>query len=147
MKRNFLGLAAVASVLLLGLMVLPTAQAADVGVSIAISQPGVFGRVDIGRFPQPQVILPQPVIITPPRAVVVRPEPVYLWVPLDHRKNWAVHCREYHACGVPVYFVRHDWYDQHVRKAEGRREERDERHDRHDDHDRGKGYGKGRDRD
>jgi len=63
------------------------------------------------------VILPQPVIIAPPRAVVVRPEPVYLWVPPGHRKNWAAHCREYNACGVPVYFVRHDWYDQHVRRA------------------------------
>ena len=43
----------------------PMAQAADVGVSIGISQPGVYGRIDIGRFPQPQVIMEQPVIIRP----------------------------------------------------------------------------------
>jgi hypothetical protein len=141
MKRTFLTAAAIATAVL-GIATSPAAQAADVGVSISISQPGVYGRVDIGRFPQPQVILPQPVIIAPPRGVVVRPEPVYLWVPLNHRRNWAEHCREYNACGVPVYFVRHDWYDKHVRRAEVRRDERDERHD---DHDRGKG--KGRDRD
>lgn len=96
------------------LAVAPVARAADVGVSIAISQPGVYGRIDIGRFPQPAVIVPQPVIIAPqPVRVVV--QPVYMWVPYGHRKHWDKHCREYNACGVPVYFVRHDWYEQNVR--------------------------------
>ena len=36
----------------------PAAQAADVGVSIGFSQPGVYGRVDIGRYPQPVLIAP-----------------------------------------------------------------------------------------
>lgn len=96
------------------------AHAADVGVSIAISQPGVYGRIDIGRFPQPAVILPQPVIIAlQPAAVAV--QPVYMWVPKGHRKDWSHHCRHYNACGVPVYFVRHDWYEQNVlRRNEGK---------------------------
>ena len=53
-----------------------SAQAADVGVSVQVSQPGVYGRIDIGRFPQPQVVVQQPVIIAappPPRAVVGAP--------------------------------------------------------------------------
>ena len=90
------------------------AQATDVGVSIGISQPGVYGRIDIGRFPQPAVIVPQPVLVQPAPVVVAPPEPVYLWVPPGHRKNWGKHCHEYHACGVPVYFVRHDWSQNHV---------------------------------
>lgn len=98
------------------LMASPAVRATDVGVSIAISQPGVYGRVDIGRFPQPAVIVPQPVIIAP-QPVVVAPQPVYMWVPKGHRKDWSKHCRHYNACGVPVYFVRHDWYDQNVRHA------------------------------
>ena len=71
------------------------AQAAniDVGVSIGISQPGVYGRIDIGRFPQPQLVYAQPVIVAPPRIVVVQPQPVYMWVPPGHRKNWRKHCR------------------------------------------------------
>ncbi len=89
-----------------------TAQAADVGVSVSISQPGVYGRVDIGRFPQPSVFVQQPVIVQ--RVVQVR-EPVYMWVPPGHRKNWSGHCAQYRACGSPVYFVRDDWYDQKVR--------------------------------
>jgi hypothetical protein len=93
------------------------AHAADVGVSIGISQPGVYGRIDIGRFPQPVVVMPQPVIITQP-AVAVRPQPAYLWVPPGHRKNWRKHCHRYDACGVPVYFVEDRWYEQHV--MEGR---------------------------
>ncbi len=130
---------------------LPAAQAADVGVSVWISQPGVYGRIDIGRFPQPQVVLPQPVIITRPVVVApAPPQPVYMWVPPGHRKDWRKHCGKYNACGVPVYFVRDEWYEGHVEK-------RDKWHDksRHgkgpgkgrDDDDRGRGHGKGKDKD
>ena len=62
MKRTSLSIAATAAALWFGIATMPAAQAADVEVSISISQPGVYGRVDIGRFPQPRVILPQPVI-------------------------------------------------------------------------------------
>ena len=64
------------------------AFAADVGVSVEISQPGVYGRVDIGRFPQPQVIVPQPVLVGRPVVVAQPVQPVYMWVPPGHRKNW-----------------------------------------------------------
>jgi len=128
-------------------------QAADVGVSVSISQPGVYGRIDIGRFPQPVVVAPQPVIIG--RPVVVQPEPVYLWVPPGHRKHWGKHCGRYNACGVPVYFVEDRWYNQHVMAGVERRQDRrqdrreDRREDRRDDwrEDRGHGHGHGKGRD
>lgn len=93
-----------------------SASATDVGVSVQISQPGVYGRIDLGRFPQPAVIATQPVVIAPTRVVVAQPvqQPVYMWVPPGHRKHWSKHCHEYGACGVPVYFVRDEWYEQHV---------------------------------
>lgn len=122
-----------------GLALAAPAFATDVGVSVHISQPGAYGRVDIGRFPQPQVILAQPIFVQPPTVVVQRPDPVYLWVPPGHRKNWKKHCRNYGACGVPVYFVRDDWYDSHVRRADLREDRRDDRRgDRYDDHGHGK---------
>jgi len=93
------------------------AVAADVGVSISVSEPGLYGRVDIGRFPQPQVVVAQPVIVQRPTVVVAQPQPVYLWVPPGHRKNWSKHCHEYSACAAPVYFVQDGWYDQHVMPA------------------------------
>jgi len=66
--------------------------------------------------------------------VVMQPEPVYMWVPPGHRKNWRKHCGQYHACGVPVYFVQDQWYDQNVRKHG---------HDRDgDDHGHGRGHDK-----
>lgn len=121
-----------------GVLLAASSWATDVGVSVQISQPGVYGRVDIGRFPQPQVIVQQPVLVAPQPVVVARPvQPVYMWVPPGHRKDWRRHCHAYNACGVPVYFVRHDWYGQHVRVADNRR------HDRDDDRDRGRGHGKG----
>ncbi len=119
------------------LTVARAAYAADVGITVEISQPGVYGRIDIGRFPQPAIILPKPVIIAPPPHVVV--QPIYMWVPYGHRKNWAKYCHRYNACGYPVYFVRHDWYKQHVRHGDDRRGRDD------DDWGRGKGKGKGRD--
>ena len=116
------------------------AHAADVGVSVQISQPGVYGRIDIGRFPQPQVIVTQPVVIAPPPVVVAQPgQPVYMWVPQGHRKHWSKHCHEYNACGVPVYFVRHDWYRDHVMVAGNGQGD----HDNHKG--KGKGHGKGHD--
>jgi hypothetical protein len=134
---------------LLALVVLVLAApafAADVGVSVSISQPGVYGRVDIGRFPQPQVVVQQPVIIQrpvvvhhpQPQVVVVQPEPVYMWVPPGHRKNWRKHCRQYNACGVPVYFVQDQWYDQNVRHGHDRDRGRDDKP--------GRGHGRGHDK-
>ncbi len=143
-STRFLTLTVLSAAALLG-----PVQAADVGVSISVSQPGVYGRIDIGRFPQPQVVMPQPVIIQPPpppRGVVGAPppavaQPVYLWVPPGHRKDWKKHCRAYKACGVPVYFVDDGWYDRHVHPKKGKK---DKGHG--DDHP-GKGHGKGRDKD
>lgn len=115
------------------------AHAADVGVSVSISQPGVYGRVDIGRFPQPQVVVAQPVTIY--RPVVVQPavQPVYMWVPPGHRKNWRKHCGQYGACGVPVYFVQDRWYGEHVQQH---RHDQDDRDDRRDDKHKYKGKDK-----
>ena len=106
----------------------PTFAQTNVGVSIGIQQPGVYGRIDIGAFPQPRIVYPQPVVVvqTP---IAVHQQPVYLYVPPGHQKNWSKHCGRYNACGQPVYFVREDW----VR-------ERYEEHHRHG-HDRGHGHG------
>ena len=130
------------------------ASAADVGVSVHISQPGVYGRIDVGRFPQPQVVVAQPVIIT--RPVVVHqpyqpayqpPQPIYMWVPPGHRQNWRRHCGQYGACGVPVYFVQDQWYGEHVRghgKDGGKDHGKDKHKDKDKDKDKDRGHGKGK---
>lgn len=81
--------------------------AADVGASIRIGQPGFYGRLDIGDFPQPQVIYRQPVMVE--RVAADRP-PIYLRVSPGHARNWRKHCHEYNACGERVLFVRDSWY-------------------------------------
>ncbi|NCN96598.1 MAG: hypothetical protein GW928_03850 [Rhodoferax sp.] len=85
------------------------ANAADVGVSVNISQPGFYGRIDIGRVPAPMVIYPRPVIIEQ-HPVTLQREPIYLRVPPGHEKRWDKYCRRYNACGQPVYFVQDNWY-------------------------------------
>lgn len=138
LKKLFVSAAALAALLPL------SAQAADVGVSIQISEPGVYGRIDIGRFPQPQVVVAQPVIVAQPRVVMARQQPVYMWVPPGHQKNWRKHCRSYNACGVPVYFVQDGWYQQNVKGRKGRGGLDDDDHPGRG-HGKGHGHGKGRD--
>ena len=132
MKR-FVFVAAVAAV---------TAQAlaADVGVSVQVGEPGFYGRIDIGNFPQPQLIYQEPALIQRVPVGVVR-EPIYLHVPPGHEKNWRKHCRQYDACGQPVYFVHDDWY-QHEYVPRYRESDGDEHWERHGD-DRGEGHGHG----
>ena len=103
---------------------------AQVGVSVTVAQPGVYGRIDIGNQPPPQVVYAQPIVVVPAR---VRQEPLYLYVPPGHQKKWAKHCARYDACGRPVYFVREEWVRDQARGHGDR--------DRNDDH--GHGHGKG----
>ncbi|MCE4557263.1 hypothetical protein [Pelomonas cellulosilytica] len=126
---------------LLGLATLPAARAADVAVSIGFSQPGVYGRVDIGRYPQPVLVAQQPVVIGRP----VYREPVYLWVPPGHRRDWRHQCQRYGACGAPVYFVDDGWYQRNVvvRAEPGWRDEPG-RHGHGHGHERDHGPGPGR---
>lgn len=129
------------------------ALAADVGLSISVGQPGFYGQLDIGDYPQPQLIYRRPMII---EQVVVERPPIYLRVPPGHRKNWKKHCREYNACGEQVFFVRQDWYEREYvpHYQERHRDHYDDRRDegRHDDrgnhkkdnHSKGNGKGHGR---
>ena len=111
----------------------------SVGVSIGINQPGVYGRINIGNYPQPMLFNPQPVIIAPQPVAVVR-APIYLYVPEAHRLHWARYCGRYSACGQPVHFVQERWVrEQYEREHEhdrGRHRgwDKDRGDGRHDDH-------------
>ncbi len=96
----------------------PAIAQTSVGVSIGVNQPGVYGRIDIGNYPQPRVIYSQPIIIAQP-AVAVYQQPVYLYVPPGHQKKWAKHCSRYNACGQPVYFVQEDWVRERYDERRG----------------------------
>jgi hypothetical protein len=92
------------------MLAVTSSQAADVGVSVSVGQPGFYGRIDIGNYPQPEVIYAKPVVVRPAPADVVY-QPVYVHVPPGHEKKWSKHCAKYNACGRPVYFVRDRWYN------------------------------------
>ncbi|MHB1590337.1 MAG: hypothetical protein ACYCTW_02210 [Sulfuricella sp.] len=131
MKR-FLIAAAVAAA-----TVTTPALAADVGVSVSIGQPDFYGRLDIGGYPQPQLVYRQPIVIE--RVPMNRP-PIYLRVPPGYAKHWSKHCREYNACGERVFFVQDNWYNREYvpRYQEHHRDRRDDRRDEHRDDRRGK---------
>ena len=129
---------------LLLLVVSAPAWAGDGGVSIAVGEPGFYGRIDIGGFPPPLLVRPQPVTIAPARVRVVK-EPLYLHVPPGHAKHWSQHCGQYDACGRPVYFVQDRWYNEvyvpryRERHREDKREAKYEQEEEHK-HERGEGH-------
>lgn len=116
--------------LLLAMGTLGVASAGtNVGVTIDINQPGVYGRINIGNAPPPMVVYPQPVIISPQPVVVAQP-PLYLYVPPGHQKHWAKYCSRYNACGHPVYFVQEKWVVE--QRAMNREHGRGRDHDQKD---------------
>ncbi len=132
---------------LLAASVAAPALAADVGVSVSIGQPGFYGRIDIGNYPQPQLIYPQPVVIAPAPYAVVQ-QPIYLRVPPGHAQNWGKHCGRYNACGQRVYFVQDQWYSQvyapaYRERSRGGRDHDDDRGPKNKGQGKGHGQGKG----
>ena len=116
---------------------------AQVAASISLGDPGFYGRVDIGDAPAPRFINRAPVVGIRVQGGEL-PPPIYLHVRPGYERDWRHHCREYDACGQPVYFVRHDWYANtyvpHYREhhrddhRDHRDDHRDHRDDHHDDH-------------
>lgn len=101
--------------------------------------PGVYGQVQFGNAPPPEVINAQPIMVAPePRGAAV--EPMYLHVPPGHAKHWSRYCHRYNACNRPVYFVKTgryqpDYRDRHHDKYrnEDRRDHRDRGYERRDE--------------
>ncbi|MCE5263346.1 MAG: hypothetical protein LLG97_07410 [Deltaproteobacteria bacterium] len=129
---------------LIALMILfgaSAAQAADVGVSVSIGQPGFYGRIDIGDVPRPEIIYRDPIVIAPPHRRMGG-EPIYLRVPPGHEKKWSKHCAKYNACGRPVYFVKDRWYNDVYVPRHRAGGHHGEGHDRDRGDDRGHGHGR-----
>lgn len=113
---------AVGAALSFGLLAPVLAQ--NVGISIGVNQPGVYGRINIGNAPPPTLVYPQPVLIAPPQQMLPR-QPIYLYVPPMHQQNWSRYCNRYSACGQPVYFVQEQWVrDRYVQAHPGWRNDR-----------------------
>jgi len=131
--------------LLLGTMcsAFSLAHAGELSVSVGVNTPGVYGQITLGGLPPPEVLLPQPVVALPAPPMVSAPplQPLYLHVPPGHEKHWGKHCREYNACGRPVYFVSDRWYrdvytPRHQEGDHGRwQHEEDHGHGHGHDHD------------
>ena len=129
--------------------VVPVIAAPNVGVSIGINQPGVYGRIDIGNYPQPALVYAQPIIVAPPTVVIQR-QPIYLYVPPAYQQNWTRYCGRYSACGQPVYFVQERWvrerWEHEHRNVRNEGRDRFEGRDDEDHHDNGRHLGHGKDK-
>ena len=112
----------------------PVHAGTSVGISIGIQQPGVYGRIDIGNYPQPEVVYAEPMLIAPSRVARYQ-QPIYLYVPDVYQRDWGRYCGRYSACGQPVYFVQERWvrerYQQEHPRLRGDRDGRSHGHEGH----------------
>ena len=117
------------------------ALAADVAVSISLGQPGFYGQINIGDYPQPRLIYAEPVVV---ERVLVVEQPIYLRVRPVQAKHWKSHCHEYQACGRRVYFVADDWYDdvyvpaykvKHAKHKKNKGKNKHNKKNKHNQHD------------
>lgn len=93
----------------------------SVGVSASGEfAPGVYGRVDVRDRPPP-LVYPEPMIIV---AFSQEVAPVYMHVPPAHAKRWSMFCHRYHACDVPVYFVKSKEYEMDDKHPKKRKDDR-----------------------
>ena len=116
--------AAILAVLLLQLYPVDAANAETRVIISSDVRPGIYGRVDIGGAPPPPLVYPEPmVVVRQPQSVQV--QPIYLHVPPGHAKHWSKHCREYDACGLPVYFVKSAEYESKKPKKEKKEKKND----------------------
>ena len=119
--------------------VVPASASPNVDVSIGINQPGVYGRIDIGGYPQPALVYAEPVMVRPPPVAYQR-QPIYLYVPPAHEQNWSRYCDRYSACGQPVYFVQDRWVRERWDHEHNNSQHVEDHHDngRHGGHDKDK---------
>lgn len=128
-----------------------TALAADAGVGLNIGQPGFYGQLNIGGYPQPRVLYRQPIAIG---RIPMDRAPIYMRVPPGHAKHWSKHCREYNACGERVLFVQDNWYNreyvpryQEQHRDRGNDNRGEQRNDQGGKHRNGNGKNRGHGRD
>ena len=113
MKNLLLAVAAV--------MTIAPSLAADVGALGGLGEPG-YGQIDIHRVTKPQLVNSEPVVIRP-MEIGDGGDPVYLYVPPDHARDWRKHCQQYNACDQRVYFVEENWYNKvYVLEYRGKRD-------------------------
>jgi hypothetical protein len=125
----------IATVALATLAAASCSAMAATGVSVSVGQPGFYGQIDVGGYPQPQLVYAQPVMVRP---APYGAAPMYLYAPPGHIKHWSRYCNRYGACNRPVYFVQDRWYRNDYAPRYRREHGYDDRHHhhhRHHDHD------------
>lgn len=74
----------------------------------SMGQPGFYGRIEIGDYTQPPLLISNAVMGNPG---VYTGSPVYMHVPPAQAHAWGRYCHVYGACDWMVYFVDNGWYD------------------------------------
>ena len=104
------------------------ATVAHAAPGLVDAEPGIYGVIDVAKFPKPQVINAKPRVATLPAKNARKVAPIYLHVPIGHENHWHAHCATYGACSVPVYFVTEGWFRSVYLPVLGRDDGREQRY-------------------
>jgi hypothetical protein len=132
-----------AALILAAAAVLPAHAATNIGVSIGITAPGQYGRIDINNYPEPMLVNTYPVVYAPSRVAVYQ-RPIYLYVSPVEQQHWGRYCGRYNACAQPVYFVQETWVRNEYRREHDNRNGRKDFKRSSDRRDEGRGNNRGR---
>ncbi len=91
------------------------------------TDPGIYGAIDVSRFPKPATLNSRPVTATAP-AKRGKAQPIYVHVTAGEARHWHGTCQTYDACGVPVYFVTEGWFRSVYLPAIGEADGREQRY-------------------
>ena len=124
MKRLVLGLMGVG--LAFGLTI-AVAQAAPAADGLLDPDPGLYGKLDLSKFPKPQVLNVKPLLVSTAKGAS-KAKPVFVHVRPGWELHWSAHCAAYDACSVPVYFVTEGWFVHVYLPAVGEQDGREQRY-------------------
>ena len=96
-------------------------------VSAKDTDPGIYGAIDVSRFPKPATLNSRPVTAVVP-AKRAKAKPIYVHVTAGEARHWHGTCQTYNACAVPVYFVTEGWFRTVYLPAIGEADGREQRY-------------------
>jgi hypothetical protein len=105
---------------LFGLIALTTA------ITSAAADQGIYGRLDLEKFPKPEFINAKPILGDASKRASGKS--IYVHVPPGYERHWQFHCKTYDACNVPVQFVTEHWFVKVYLPAVGAQDGREQRY-------------------
>jgi hypothetical protein len=115
------------TLLSLSILIAAMSVAAAAAAAVSDSDAGIYGQLDLAKFPKPKLTNSKPVIIEAIENKAAS-KPVYIHIAPGQEQHWRTLCKTYAACAAPVYFVTENWFLNVYLPAVGAQDGREQRY-------------------